>query len=980
MKNTHRSLRFVFPCIYLFSLLIPSGIFSNHFFAQGTYNKDSIRNLWPLIEVQLHDKTDTSFQFISLLVKAQCGQDAACQYQTYNFLADKFVEFRNPEAGIYVSKEMMKMAREMEDPDAEGRASYRLSRFYDYLDYAPLSARALEDAIELFEQTGNRKELLKIKSLKLNQNIHNLDDSQMIAAYHALLAEARALKDTTTIYSVLDGLYRKNYSVEKFDAASATLDELESILPQNPVPFKTYWIYIAYYCSRAELALVQKNYDQAKAHYLEAFKYAREEPSPWYESAVMLSLFNIEKQHGNPQEAVYFLNQAYQKALEFNLDNLLYPIYTAKMEIAESEGNYAEALEFKKKEIHHRDKYNNRSDGFNLQNFYLEIDKEKLATEKASKEAELNFKNSQARTYLIILVLSLLLVTGLVSAYILLRNSKTALAGQHRLIQQQAAALQNLDAAKSRFFANVSHELRTPISLIHAPIDTLLKENNLTAKQTKLLQMASRSGDQLRMLVTDLLDLSKLEAGKIIMEEKPTRLRPFFRRYFLQFESLAIRNQLDFSVETALDEETVAILDQHKCRQIINNLLSNAFKFTPPGGKVRAGVTLEGNYLHLKVSDTGTGIHPDDLPYVFDRYFQTNLVNKPAEGGTGIGLALCHEYAQLFGGKIEVQSTLGEGTVFIMQFPVKLLEQSERDALPSDMPERVISGYHSETENTSTLPGEGVNNTSQPPTSTKPVILIVEDNHELQDYLQLVLQEKYQILTAGNGKMALELLGKAEQKRKEAPDSTSSAFMPDLILSDLMMPVMDGYQLLEKLKSRDATRHIPVVMLTARADVRDKLKALRLGVDDYLLKPFEEEELLVRIENLLKNQAGRREFIAENQEIDKPETLSEADQAWLESFENYLNRHLSDDTLNIPALAQEFAMSESTLLRQLKRLTGLSPVKYLQELRLAEARRLLEDSPQYSISLIASKVGYTDARNFSRSFKSRFGKLPSAFS
>lgn len=196
-----------------------------------------------------------------------------------------------------------------------------------------------------------------------------------------------------------------------------------------------------------------------------------------------------------------------------------------------------------------------------------------------------------------------------------------------------------------------------------------------------------------------------------------------------------------------------------------------------------------------------------------------------------------------------------------------------------------------------------------------------------------------------------------------------------------MMPAMDGYQLLEKLKSDDATRHIPVIMLTARAEAKDKLKALRIGVDDYMTKPFDEEELLVRIENLLRNQAARRQEIPTTTEREAAAApgMSEADRTWLENFEAHSQKNLSDDAFNIPLLAQEFAMSHSTLLRQLKRLTGLTPVQYLQEMRLDHARHLLENRSHDSIAKVASEVGYADTRSFSRSFKQRFGKLPSEY-
>ena len=194
-----------------------------------------------------------------------------------------------------------------------------------------------------------------------------------------------------------------------------------------------------------------------------------------------------------------------------------------------------------------------------------------------------------------------------------------------------------------------------------------------------------------------------------------------------------------------------------------------------------------------------------------------------------------------------------------------------------------------------------------------------------------------------------------------------------------MMPVMDGFQLLEQLKSNAATRQIPVIMLTARADLRDKLHALRIGVDDYLLKPFDEEELVVRIENLLNNQAARQEESSTDDDEPSTPARESEDEEWLDRFENYLQQNLSSDILNVPMIASEFAMSESTLLRQLKRLTGLTPAQYLLEMRLDHARRVLETGDFHSIAQVASDVGYTDSRSFSRSFKKRFGKLPSEF-
>lgn len=546
-------------------------------------------------------------------------------------------------------------------------------------------------------------------------------------------------------------------------------------------------------------------------------------------------------------------------------------------------------------------------------------------------------------------------------------------------IENQKEELKSLDAAKSNFFSNISHELRTPLTLMLGPIKSLLKGKHSQEQQEKLLNIAKQSGQQLQQLINEILDLRKLEMGKMEIRTEPTPLSTFFNRHASQFESLAKSKLIDFSHESTILEEVMINIDQEKFRQLLYNLLSNAIKFTPGGGwvkvKLEMGMTekadfgkipyASGNHftnlpihqIQLTVSDSGSGIPPEDLPYVFDRFFQSSRPEKPSEGGTGIGLALCQEYAKLFGGGISVESTLGKGSVFIVKFPVTPADTNQMKMAGTtleDIKSDAIPQFFTETNPLPVSPEEK---------TSKLTILLVEDNPELQAYIRLILDEKYHVITVGNGQEALDFL------------------MPitdcQLIISDLMMPIMDGFQLLEKLKSEDSTRHIPVIMLTARAEAKDRLKALRIGVDDYLTKPFDEEELLVRIENLLANHAMRKAAAEEVHASEEASGISQPDKEWLENFELYMQNNFSNDALTVTFLAQEFAMSESTLLRQLKRLTGLSPQKYLMEMRLNEARQMLENRQYDSISQVSSKVGYTDPRSFSRVFKDRFGKLPS---
>ncbi|MEO7177036.1 MAG: ATP-binding protein [Saprospiraceae bacterium] len=691
--------------------------------------------------------------------------------------------------------------------------------------------------------------------------------------------------------------------------------------------------------------------------------------------------------------AYYFRNKEFTKSLVYNdsaiavtkksislgnrLSSNLYSAYQLQGEIYRSLGQLDSAYYYLKKGYDLHLSHELRAQNYKIIEIDARYNDEKRLQEIADQERQI--RSEKARRNLLIFIVFVVIVLASILAYFYRQLQKA-----NRKTLQQAEQLKALDMAKSRFFANVSHELRTPLTLVLGPVSSVLKGQQLNPKQLGLLQMAIRNGDRLNQLINEILDLRKLDSGKMELNLQATRVLSFFRNLLVQFESLAYGKDIDFSFDIVGDNETVANIDREKCRQILYNLLSNAFKFTPQGGKIVVKLDVTQNKVsasptanfRLSVADSGRGIYPEDLLMVFDRFFQTNQSNNPAEGGTGIGLALCKEYATLFGGKVTVESLPEKGATFLVEFPIELIEQ---ESLPQLDESNLAPLFYKM--------GDVAELTAQATDPAKATILVVEDNPELQDYIRLILQVKYNVVTAENGQVALaKIMRGVESVQSEA---LSIPWVPDLVISDLMMPVMDGYQLLEKLKSGDATRHLPVIMLTARAEAADRLKALRIGVDDYLGKPFEEEELQVRIENLLNNYRSRRQAtldeaanISSQPQPNTTETspnISETDRTWLEDFEAYIRKNISSEILSIPGLAHEFAMSESTLLRQLKRLTGLSPLQYLQDMRLDHARRLLEDRSYDSIAKVASMIGYRDTRSFSRTFRQRFGKLPSDF-
>ena len=561
---------------------------------------------------------------------------------------------------------------------------------------------------------------------------------------------------------------------------------------------------------------------------------------------------------------------------------------------------------------------------------------------------------------------------GILGLIFRFQRKRLMLQSQLQLEKTEAMRLKDLDGLKSRFFANVSHELRTPLTLILGPISTLLKEKELSNKQFALLKTAQNSGKDLLKLIGSILDLSKIESGKFEIKEEPELLFPFVRRIISSFESHAERSGIRFTFEYQIPKELRFEIDRDKMEIIFNNLLSNALKFTKDGGRVTFTASDLENVLQFSVKDTGRGIHRNDLPHVFDRFYQSQLPDAPTEGGTGIGLAVSQEYLKLMNGKIWVESEFGKGSQFYVEIPRK-------EVLGWTPPSDISYLEEEQGEVAPIFPIE--QNSNYQHTST---ILIVEDNYSLRNYLQTILASHFNIILAENGQIALDILSTLMAEKKP---------LPDLVLSDIMMPVMDGYQLLKALRAKDYFRSIPVVMLTARADIQDKLTALRIGVDDYLLKPFEEEELLARINNLLKNYSERKTFQTEvlNEEnvekevqvegdaVSDKKPISQEDQEWLAKLEKTILEHIADSRFNMDFLGEKMFSSRRQLQRKIKKIVGLTPKEYIKEIRLHEARQLLETQKTKSVKATAYEVGFSDPQYFSAQFKERFGKIPSAY-
>ncbi|NND88307.1 MAG: response regulator [Flavobacteriaceae bacterium] len=517
--------------------------------------------------------------------------------------------------------------------------------------------------------------------------------------------------------------------------------------------------------------------------------------------------------------------------------------------------------------------------------------------------------------------------------------------------------MKDLDEIKMKFFANISHEFRTPLSLIKGPLqNAYLASQRESRKDVIELSLSSyelmnRNADRLKNLIDELLDLSRLESGKVFLSLTQGGLIAFLRRIIFSFESLAERQNisLNTSFPAELDD---AFYDRDKLEKIVSNVLSNAFKYTSEKGSVTVAVEHREPNIIIKITDTGKGISSEDIKHIFERFYR---VESNEEVGSGIGLALTKELVELHNGKISVHSTKHVGTTFKIRLPITLAE------LPESLSERLPMPQEPETK--LSLETEGLKDVDVPSTTAQQeVVLIVEDNTDLRSYIRKLLTDHYDVLLAVDGlqgeRMAFE-------------------HIPDLIISDIMMPKKDGYELCHSLKTNTKTSHIPIIMLTAKADQDHKIEGLTQGADAYISKPFDERELRIRIRNLILSRKKLWDhFRALDMLLVDDIEVSSIDDKFLQQVFKTIKENLDNELFSVEDIARNVGFSRSQLHRKLKALSGKSTNQLIIEIRMNEAHRMLSKK-MGTVSEVAYSVGYTNLSYFTKSFKEKFGTLPS---
>jgi signal transduction histidine kinase/DNA-binding response OmpR family regulator len=692
----------------------------------------------------------------------------------------------------------------------------------------------------------------------------------------------------------------------------------------------------------------EERYNYIIANIPESF-YSKLENFVFVKGKLMLAL---EKSEEAIEVFTYFLSLP--NLLEANERRFQANVHLA--DLYEQKGLFSMALLHSKKALEIRDKIDKAKDILNLEKLQSQQDLSKKETEierleinRLRQKNELDNKNNTLETrslYIVILFISLFLIAVIFSLVLRrVRDSKekselekAAMAREKRIQELKTEESQRIVELKNQLFANISHEFRTPLTLIKAPVESLIKTANESDAVT--LNNIQYNTDQLLVMVDEMLELAELDAGNVSLSVSSIHVGSFLRKIKANFSDFYQQKNIHFSLD--IDDEDLAIIaDEHRLRIVINNLVKNAIHHTPSGGKVKLSIhaNKEGKELSVQLFNRGNQIEEDFLPMIFDRYTRGK---KEQYTGYGIGLSLCKEIISLHKGTIEARN-IHEGVLFSFTIPTSFVTIKKPG-------------------NESSL--QEISDELNPIESKDKSILIVEDNYEIQWLLRDILSESYHLTFADNGLHGLEA-AKEQQ--------------PDLIISDIMMPVMEGIELTKLLKEEFATSHVPIILLTAKSTHLGKMEGLESGADDYLTKPFSPKELTVRVKNLIQKRELLRERFSKNVFLQAEDfTSNSLDREFLTKATDIVRRNLLNADFTVELFCRELALNRNSVHQKLKSLTDLSASKFIRSIKLKKAAEYLLDD-RLSMIEISEMAGFNSRQAFNKAFKEQFEMTPSAY-
>lgn len=693
-------------------------------------------------------------------------------------------------------------------------------------------------------------------------------------------------------------------------------------------------------------------WDQAIAKYQHAEEILRSVGDQWHWMEAVISLIRANIDKGDLSMASRYMKEAEPVAQQLGAWQELEALYREKSRMSSKRGDSEQALMNYKKSQVYRDSLISEKKIQHIQNIRIKYERESKDQQMLAMQRDIEQERLIKRVFLFSSLCIILLCAVIIVFlwYVIRIRSKN-----HKMQVQ-------IQQAKDHFFMNITHEFRTPLTIILG-FGRQMTDGVLTTKEEmkKAGGMILRQGNGLLDLVNQLLDIAKQRS---VVDQPLYRhgdAVTYIRMLAECHQILAQDKNIEF-LFTAKQSTVMMDFIPSYLTKIVRNLLSNAIKFTPKHGEVRASVEEEKDKLKLVVRDNGQGIPSDDLPYIFDLFYQAQ--NPSADVGSGVGLALTNQLVEAMNGTIEVESKVGVGTTFTVSLPLKAARQGAV-IKPIETYEPESPNYNQEPEESIEVPEESI---EEPETTQKNAVsvLVVEDNADVARYIGMQIGHKYQLYFAHDGVEGLE---------------KALSLMPDLILTDLLMPRKDGLEMCREIKMSEVLNYIPVIMITARSTDADKLMGLEAGADAYLVKPFSADELKLRIINLIKQREVMREkyALSSNVHVNNMTALNKLDKEFLHKFIDYVYVHMNNGTVSVESVAADLCMTPKQLRSKIVAITGENPSAYIQKIRLEKAQRMLKVEPDMSIGEIALKCGFEDFAYFSRVFKKKYGVMPSQY-
>lgn len=638
--------------------------------------------------------------------------------------------------------------------------------------------------------------------------------------------------------------------------------------------------------------------------------------------------------------------------------------------IYEAKNDYPKALEYMKRFTAAKDSIFNEESTRNVERKIFTYESDNIKKEKKRLEES----NEQIKLMIALaitaIILLLVIIVVIFNAYHTrkrlnyeITQQKDQIEQDKNLIEKQSQKLEELDRAKSRFFTNISHDLRSPLSLIIGNLENVLEneDNYLSPVSKENLDTGFKNSKRLLYLADEINELTKLEEGKLVLEKEVVDIEVYMQLLVKMFSSAAEYKEIDLQFNSEIKEETLLEVDPRHFEKIIYNLISNAIEHTPNNGKVSVALHRESNNLVLEISDTGEGISPQSLPYIFDRYYQSPTNQFRMREGLGIGLALVKELVDLHKGEINVKSKLSEGTTFSVSLPIENSLSVADSATPQGS-NYIKEKNHlwSELLKKNQLAQQHVNLTINNLEKDKnKTILLVDDHPEVREYIKNLLVEYFIILEAGNGQEALEVL-----KNHNI----------NLVITDLMMPWMDGFELLSAMREDASFSKIPALVVSARTNDEDKRKVLFSGINNILYKPFDKKELLLRINNLITFKDHIEQDSVDKLLISNSQTIDDVEKGILEKIDSLIIENINNPSLSVNDLGDVLAASERKVYRMIKKLTGMTPLEYIKEVRWKYLEVLIREKNVKNATEAAKSIGINNVTKFKQQYEKKFGK------